>query len=141
MKCALSKYITSEFCFQKRQSSRRTGNRSKIAVSYVRVGQIDDAEDRSLVPQIDRRTFLLHGFQKNRQAIVKMILLTSGLGHREHDREQARETRVTLVKDDPAHCATQIPRMRNSASAGSRCACLSRVFRCDNGVPLSQSNA
>lgn len=57
---------------------------------------IDDADDRRLVPQVHRRSILLHGLQQDRQAVVNEVLLTLRvLRHRGNERETA-DARSTI---------------------------------------------
>lgn len=42
---------------------------------HLRVGVIDDAVDHRLIPQLHRRSLLLHGLQQDRQGVVEVIFL------------------------------------------------------------------
>jgi len=88
VRIALSSTESTDFFNTTMISLTAISRRSTNEIVYLRIGIIDDADDRRLVSQIYRRSLLLHGLQQNREGVVEEVLLAFRvLSHRERERE------------------------------------------------------
>lgn len=80
--------LAAKIAHRRRRRIFECGDRTSLGSSrtepgYSRIGMVDNADDRRLVPQVHRRPVLLHGLQHDRQGVVEQLLLASRvLGHR-----------------------------------------------------------